>query len=147
MKVLAISTPVERVFISPKTIPNQTVAEYVETLVKDIKDEVEKKQTRTELLAKFENAGITVKEDIATELSAALGVSKEMILEKAAKENRADETIKKQVELELTEKLEQLRALWMGAKIAVVKTDDEGIGVDTPEDAERVEKMLLERMA
>jgi 3-deoxy-manno-octulosonate cytidylyltransferase (CMP-KDO synthetase) len=48
--------------------------------------------------------------------------------------------------LECTEKLEQLRALWMGAKIAVVKTDDEGIGVDTPEDAKRVEELLLERM-
>jgi CMP-2-keto-3-deoxyoctulosonic acid synthetase len=33
----------------------------------------------------------------------------------------------------------------MGAKIAVVKTDDEGIGVDTPEDAKRVEKILHER--
>jgi 3-deoxy-manno-octulosonate cytidylyltransferase (CMP-KDO synthetase) len=49
-------------------------------------------------------------------------------------------------ELETTEKLEQLRALWMGAKIAVVKTDDEGMGVDTPEDAMRVEKILKERM-
>ena len=48
-------------------------------------------------------------------------------------------------ELERTEKLEQLRALWMGAKIAVVKTADEGIGVDTPEDAARVEKLLLAR--
>lgn len=48
-------------------------------------------------------------------------------------------------DLEKTEKLEQLRALWMGAKIAVVKTDDEGVGVDTPEDAERVERILLER--
>lgn len=47
--------------------------------------------------------------------------------------------------LEQTEKLEQLRALWMGAKIAVVKTDDEGIGVDTREDAERVERILIER--
>ena len=47
--------------------------------------------------------------------------------------------------LEKTEKLEQLRALWMGAKIAVVETDDEGVGVDTPEDARRVEKLLLER--
>jgi 3-deoxy-manno-octulosonate cytidylyltransferase (CMP-KDO synthetase) len=50
-------------------------------------------------------------------------------------------------ELEKTEKLEQLRALWMGAKIAVVRTDDEGIGVDTPEDAKRVEGLLVERMA
>ncbi len=45
--------------------------------------------------------------------------------------------------LEKTEKLEQLRALWMGAKIAVVKTQDEGVGVDTPEDARRVEKLLV----
>ena len=49
--------------------------------------------------------------------------------------------------LEKTEKLEQLRALWMGAKIAVVRTEDEGVGVDTPEDAVRVEKLLLERQA
>ena len=48
--------------------------------------------------------------------------------------------------LEKTEKLEQLRALWMGAKIAVVKTADEGVGVDTPEDAVRVEKLLVERV-
>lgn len=44
--------------------------------------------------------------------------------------------------LEETEKLEQLRALWMGAKIAVVRTVDAGVGVDTPEDAARVEKLL-----
>ena len=53
----------------------------------------------------------------------------------------------KPCDLEQTEKLEQLRALWMGAKIAVVKTDDEGVGVDTVEDAERVEKILAERNA
>ena len=47
--------------------------------------------------------------------------------------------------LERTEKLEQLRALWIGARIAVVTTGDEGVGVDTPEDAERVERILLER--
>ena len=50
-----------------------------------------------------------------------------------------------QCELEKTEKLEQLRALYMGAKIAIVRTDDEGVGVDTPEDAERVAKILEER--
>lgn len=49
-------------------------------------------------------------------------------------------------ELEKTEKLEQLRALWMGAKIAVVMTEDEGVGVDTPEDAERVGKILASRV-
>ena len=47
--------------------------------------------------------------------------------------------------LERTEKLEQLRALWMGARIAVVRTEDEGVGVDTPEDAVRVERLLLAR--
>ena len=47
--------------------------------------------------------------------------------------------------LEKTEKLEQLRALWMGARIAVVRTEDEGVGVDTPEDALRVEKILRDR--
>ena len=49
--------------------------------------------------------------------------------------------------LEKTEKLEQLRALWMGARIAVVRTQDEGVGVDTPEDAARVEKLLLARQS
>lgn len=47
--------------------------------------------------------------------------------------------------LEQTEKLEQLRALWLGARIAVVRTEDEGVGVDTPEDAERVAKILATR--
>ena len=50
-----------------------------------------------------------------------------------------------QCELEKTEKLEQLRALYMGAKIAVVRTNDEGVGVDTPEDAERVAKLLANK--
>ena len=48
-------------------------------------------------------------------------------------------------DLEKTEKLEQLRALWMGAKIAVIRTDDEGVGVDTPEDAVRIEAILRAR--
>lgn len=48
-------------------------------------------------------------------------------------------------DLEKTEKLEQLRALWMGAKIAVIRTNDEGVGVDTPEDAVRIEAILRER--
>ena len=48
--------------------------------------------------------------------------------------------------LEQTEKLEQLRALWMGAKIAVVRTEDAGVGVDTPEDAARVEALIAARL-
>lgn len=47
--------------------------------------------------------------------------------------------------LERTEKLEQLRALWMGGKIAVIRTEDEGVGVDTPEDAVRVAELLRNR--
>ena len=49
--------------------------------------------------------------------------------------------------LEATENLEQLRALYMGAKIAVVRTMDKGVGVDTPADAERVAKILETRRA
>ena len=45
--------------------------------------------------------------------------------------------------LEQVEKLEQLRALAMGARIRVVPVlDDHGIGVDTPEDVPRAEALL-----
>jgi 3-deoxy-manno-octulosonate cytidylyltransferase (CMP-KDO synthetase) len=44
--------------------------------------------------------------------------------------------------LENAEKLEQLRALENGIQIAVVKVDYDSVGVDAPEDVERVEKIL-----
>jgi 3-deoxy-manno-octulosonate cytidylyltransferase (CMP-KDO synthetase) len=44
--------------------------------------------------------------------------------------------------LESAEKLEQLRALENGVQIAVVKVEYQSVGVDTPEDAARVEKWL-----
>jgi 3-deoxy-manno-octulosonate cytidylyltransferase (CMP-KDO synthetase) len=44
--------------------------------------------------------------------------------------------------LENAEKLEQLRALDHGIGIAVVKVDYDSIGVDVPEDVQRVEKIL-----
>lgn len=44
--------------------------------------------------------------------------------------------------LEQAECLEQLRALENGIRIAVVEVSEQSIGVDTPEDAERVEKLL-----
>ena len=47
-----------------------------------------------------------------------------------------------QVELEKVEKLEQLRALYNGYKIKVRETTFETIGVDTPEDLERVKRWL-----
>jgi 3-deoxy-manno-octulosonate cytidylyltransferase (CMP-KDO synthetase) len=44
--------------------------------------------------------------------------------------------------LENAEKLEQLRALENGIQIAVVKVEYDSVGVDTPEDVARVEKLL-----
>ena len=45
--------------------------------------------------------------------------------------------------LEATEALEQLRVLWHGERIAVHVTDQApGIGVDTPQDLERVRRLL-----
>ncbi|MEM7387771.1 MAG: 3-deoxy-manno-octulosonate cytidylyltransferase, partial [Verrucomicrobiota bacterium] len=46
--------------------------------------------------------------------------------------------------LELTEQLEQLRALENGAAIQVIITEDDSIGVDTPEQAAIVTAMLGE---
>ena len=47
--------------------------------------------------------------------------------------------------LEKAESLEQLRALHMGARIAVLRTAQAGVGVDTPEDARKVEALLRAR--
>jgi len=102
MKPLAISATVERVFISPNTIPQMTVGEYVEKLVSSVKGDKAKEEKRTQLYEVFDDFSITVSEDIARELSAILGVDKKTILEKAAKTNRADETIKAKAELEET---------------------------------------------
>src|SRR3954463_6928481 len=44
--------------------------------------------------------------------------------------------------LEDAEKLEQLRALEHGISIAVVRVEHDSVGVDRPEDAERVEEIL-----
>ena len=44
--------------------------------------------------------------------------------------------------LEQTERLEQLRALENGYKIRVVETESESMGIDTPEDLERVSQFF-----
>ncbi|MEZ4872172.1 MAG: 3-deoxy-manno-octulosonate cytidylyltransferase [Bdellovibrionales bacterium] len=49
------------------------------------------------------------------------------------------------VSFEKGESLEQLRALYLGARIKVVKVDHQSWGVDTPEDVELVVKKLKEK--
>ena len=44
--------------------------------------------------------------------------------------------------LERAERLEQLRALEVGLQIAVVRVEYDSVGVDAPEDIERVERLL-----
>ena len=47
--------------------------------------------------------------------------------------------------IEVTEGLEQLRALWHGFRIAVhITPNAPGLGVDTPEDLERVRKLFFQ---
>lgn len=48
------------------------------------------------------------------------------------------------VPIELAEGLEQLRALFLGARIRVVEVEHESWGVDTPEDVAKVEKLLAQ---
>lgn len=48
-------------------------------------------------------------------------------------------------DLEKAESLEQLRAMWIGGRIGVVRTNDKGIGVDRPEDIAVVERIIKER--
>ena len=47
--------------------------------------------------------------------------------------------------LEKTESLEQLRALHIGGRIAVIPTEHAGVGVDTPEDVGYVEAEMRKR--
>jgi 3-deoxy-manno-octulosonate cytidylyltransferase (CMP-KDO synthetase) len=50
-----------------------------------------------------------------------------------------------QAPMEISEALEQLRALWHGHKIAVYVSDSApGPGVDTPQDLERMRRLLAQ---
>lgn len=46
--------------------------------------------------------------------------------------------------IENAESLEQLRALYLGAKIKVIRVKEASLGVDTPEDLVRLEKLLAQ---
>lgn len=105
MKVLAISTPVKRIFISPRDIPKMTIAAYIEEQVAKIRDADEQREERARLLALFEDPSLTVSQDIARELHKYLDVDEAFVLEKCAKEKRADETIKRQVEIEVAQEI------------------------------------------
>jgi len=48
-------------------------------------------------------------------------------------------------DLERAEKLEQLRALHIGARMAVLPGEESGMGVDTPEDVQYLERVIRER--
>lgn len=48
--------------------------------------------------------------------------------------------------IEKAESLEQLRALYLGAKIKVIRVQEASLGVDTPEDLVRLEKLLSQGM-
>lgn len=48
-------------------------------------------------------------------------------------------------ELERMESLEQLRALYLGARIKVVKVEHDSWGVDSPSDVHKIEKIMNER--
>ena len=48
--------------------------------------------------------------------------------------------------IEKAESLEQLRALYLGAKIKVIKVKEASLGVDTPEDLQKLEKLLSQGM-
>lgn len=49
------------------------------------------------------------------------------------------------VAIELSEMLEQLRALYLGARIQVVEVDADSWGVDHPEDVDKIEELLKKR--
>lgn len=102
MKVLATSVTVDRVFIAPNMIPHVTVRDYIESIYPSDKIETDEDRLEKEsFVAHFDNMNITVAEDIANELSTLLkGVDKDDVLTKAMKEKRADETIKRQAEID-----------------------------------------------
>lgn len=109
MNILAVSTTVERVFISPFDIPKMSVGEYIEEYVGAMRGTAEEKEAeRKRLLSVYPSTSISVAEDVAAFLSEILEVDKSMILEKAAKINRKDETIKQKVDKATCDKIREI---------------------------------------
>ncbi|MEA4833415.1 MAG: penicillin-binding transpeptidase domain-containing protein [Oscillospiraceae bacterium] len=108
MTPLAISATAERIFISPNTIPQMTVAEYIKSILDAISNDADRKAQAELFDQLFTDKTITVSEDIANELSRILGIDKAMVLTKAAKLKRADETIKQKVEVETANQLREI---------------------------------------
>ena len=96
MNVLATNQTTWRVFISPVDIQSAEYLSAVERAVCSLRyvDGVD-----------FKLSGSTQGELIADGLSEILGVDRDMILEKAAKAKRRDETVKKNVDKETADKV------------------------------------------
>ena len=101
MNLLATNTTAYRIFISPVDIQSTTYTNYISKCINRIRygnavNELE--------------AGKREDEIIAEGLSAILGVDYETVLEKAAKKNRRDETIKTNVDSETADKVRKFIA-------------------------------------
>jgi len=108
MNILAVSTTVERVFIAPCDIPKMSVREYIDSFVEEMNATIEdKEKERARLLSLYTDTSISVAEDVADFLSELLEVDRDMILAKAAKPNRADETIKQKVDVLTCDKIRE----------------------------------------
>lgn len=108
MNILAVSTTVERVFISPEDMPGMSVREYIDSFVEEMNATIEdKEKERARLLSLYTDTSISVAEDVANFLSELLDVDRDMILAKAAKPDRADETIKHKVDVLTCDKIRE----------------------------------------
>ncbi len=109
MNILAVSTTVERVFISPADIPQMSVREYIDDYIENMSaTKSEKDEEYDRLISLYDNLSVSVAEDVANFLSEILEVEKSTILEKTAKIKRKDETIKQKVDQATCDKIREI---------------------------------------
>ncbi len=101
MNLLATNTTAYRIFISPSDIQNTTYTNYISKCINRIRYGSNVSEI---------TSGKKEDEIIAEGLSAMLGVEYDSIVEKIAKKNRRDETIKTNVDAETAEKVRQFIA-------------------------------------